>query len=84
MSERRGGRRVAAETATLSLAEAASQLGVDVATLVAAIEASGVEPVREGQEFRLEAAEVRKYERLVAEGRSQARERLSGLLDEVE
>lgn len=83
MSKRREKRTVRDGAGTMSLAEAAAQLGVPVAALVEAIEESGIEPARDGQELRLEVAEIEKYKRLVAKGRSETQERLAALLEET-
>lgn len=83
MSKRRAGRSQVAREATLSLAQAAAQLGIDVSTLLEAIEDSGIETPRAGQEFRLEAAEIEKYRRLVVKGRSQSQESLARLREDL-
>lgn len=84
MSQRRAGRKQVSPEATLSLAEAAARLGVEVPILLEAIEESGIEQPHSGQEFRLDAAEIERYRRLVAKGRSQTQESLAVLLEEFE
>jgi len=84
MSKRRTSRNVQAREATLSLAEAAALLGVEAQTLLEAIEESGIGQPRAGQEFHLDAAEVERYQRLVAKERSQSKESLAALLEELE
>ena len=84
MSKRRAERAARNSGGTLSLAEAAAQLGVPVEDLLEALEESGIRPTGAGTELRLEAAEVERYRRVVAQGRASAQQQLAALLDDLE